>query len=405
MFDLETILKPHTYKNQIWSIMNQIRKPLLKSAYSFPFISKCIDLPKGHYASSVEYSQVCKTENLSDVIYRKFLPPFVSHRNPPKSIDEEIHWKFDGRYKHSNPETFVISIPNGRVIGKAGTILTHDDKLLLDASGVDSIKNYIFPYLKRPKCELIQETVAVLATGAGGKYYHWLLEALPRLEILRKTIPGGLDSIDKFIVNKGVSAITESLEILGIPSNKLLFCGSDSYIQAVSLVVPSLPGSTGDPPSWVSTFFRENFSNLRKDINLPARLYISRAKAGYRKVRNEESVIKCLSNYEFTTVHLEDYSFTKQIALLSNAKVIVAPHGAGLSNLVWCNPEAKILEIFSPNYVNVCFWAIANQVGLDYFYLIGDGQKIPNCIDPHLVQDDITVSIEKLSLTLEAVLK
>ncbi|MBN3898303.1 MAG: glycosyltransferase family 61 protein [Nostoc sp. NOS(2021)] len=405
MIALKKIVKSYVYKKQIWLFANQIRNWLVNAAQSLPLLSKYINLPKGYYASSVEYWQLCQTKNLNDVIYTKFLPPSVSQRNSPKSISGETHWKFDARYIHSNPETFVISIANGRVIGNAGTVITHDDRLLCDVSGIESSEHHVFPYFKLPKCEQVSETVAVLATGAGGKYFHWLLDALPRLEILKKTLPKGLDSIDKYIVNRGISAIPESLEILGISSKKLLFCDSNFHIQAASLVIPSLPGSIGDPPAWVCKFLRENFLKNKADINTPSRLYISRAKAEYRRVKNEENVVKCLSNYGFTAVYLEEYSFAMQIDILSNAEVIVAPHGAGLSNLIWCNHGAKVLEIFSPNYVNVCFWAIANQIGLEYFYLIGDGKKPVDYFDPHLIHDDINVPIDELTLVLKAIFK
>jgi capsular polysaccharide biosynthesis protein len=401
MIALKKIVKSYIYTNQVWLLANQIRNWLVNTAKSLPLLSKYINLPKGYYASSVEYWQLCQTENLNDVTYTKFLAESISHRTPPKSISGETHWKFNGRYLHSNPETFVISIANGRVLGNAGTVITHDDKLLCDVSGIQSSEHHIFPYLNLPKCEQLSETVAVLATGAGGKYFHWLLDALPRLEILKKTLPNGLDGIDKYIVNRGISAIPESLENLGVPSNKLLFCDSNFHIQPTSLVIPSLPGSIGDPPAWVCKFLRENFLGKKADANTPRKLYISRNKAEYRRVKNEENVVKCLSNYGFTAVYLEEYSFAMQVALLSNAEFIVAPHGAGLSNLVWCTPGTKVLEIFSPNYVNVCFWAISNQVGLEYFYLIGDGKKPVDYFDPHLIHDDINVPIDELNLILK----
>ena len=109
--------------------------------------------------------------------------------------------------------------------------------------------------------------------------------------------------------------------------------------------------------------------------------------------------------FGFTPIWLEDHNIATQIALFSGAEFIVAPHGAGLTNLIWCNSSAKVLEIFSPNYVNVCFWAIANQVGMEYFYLIGEGKKPPEYIDPHLVGDNINVPIEELHRSLDILLK
>jgi capsular polysaccharide biosynthesis protein len=87
----------------------------------------------------------------------------------------------------------------------------------------------------------------------------------------------------------------------------------------------------------------------------------------------------------------------EQALLLSSAKVILAPHGAGLSNLVFCSPGTKVIEVFSPKYVNVCFWSLSNQMNLEYYYLIGEGQSPPEYVDPHQIKADISVNINSLS--------
>ena len=175
--------------------------------------------------------------------------------------------------------------------------------------------------------------------------------------------------------------------------------------------MPSIPGVASIPrvnnqfPAWGFDFLRENFLPCKANINPIPRLYISRSKARYRRVQNEEAVIQCLSKFGFTPVWLEEYDFATQIALFSGAEVIISPHGAGLTNLIWCNLGTKVLEVFSPNYVNPCFWTIANQVGLEYFYIIGKGRRPPNLCDPYLVQDCIEVPIEELEQGLEKLLK
>ena len=224
------------------------------------------------------------------------------------------------------------------------------------------------------------------------------------LQILKKALPNGIEGIDKFIVNEGVPAVVESLELLNISMDKLIFLDARTHIQAETLIAPSLPGDTCNSPAWVCNFLRDIFLRYKANISPIPRLYISRSKAKYRRVDNEGEVIKCLSKNGFTTIRLEDYDFSSQIALLSNAEVVVAPHGAGLTNLVWCSSTAKVLEIFSPNYLNLSFWTIANHVGLEYFYLIGDGQRPPDLVDPYLIEDDIHVSIEKLALCLDMLL-
>jgi capsular polysaccharide biosynthesis protein len=394
-------------------IISYAKRKLINFARFVPISSKYVGSPKGYYTTSEEYWKTSKTNNLSKITYTPFLPVSVSQRNPPKSIYTKVHWLFEVLYTHTNPETFVISIPNGRVFGNHGTVITHDDKLLFDVSlefgigrDVEKVTTHdAFKYLKLPKCQQIPQSVAVLATAGGERYFHWLIDALPRLEILRQALPSGIEHIDKFIVNKGIPIIVESLKMLDIPLDKLIFIDSNTHIQAKSLVIPSLPGHTGLLPSWGYKFLRESFLKHKADVDSVPKLYISRSKSTYRRVTNEETVLQILSKFGFTPIWLEEHNFATQIALLSNAEVIVAPHGAGLTNLIWCNPGAKVLEIFSPNYVNVCFWAVAEEIGLEYYYLIGDGEQPADYVDPHLFQDDILVPIEELNLSLEMLLR
>jgi capsular polysaccharide biosynthesis protein len=57
--------------------------------------------------------------------------------------------------------------------------------------------------------------------------------------------------------------------------------------------------------------------------------------------------------------------FEEQIALFSRAKAIVAPHGSGLTNIIFCGSGTKVIELVSPNYIRHYYWAIAQQLNLD----------------------------------------
>ena len=394
-------------KESIRRILKSFKKNIVNIFKCLPVNSKYLGPPKGYYATSKEYWNTCQTNDLNNVQYIPFLQSNTFQRTPPKSIYEVNHWKFNNMYCHTNSETFVLSASNCRIFGDMGAVITHDDKLLLDVSQYfGGGEHFVFSYLKLPVCQQTNMTIAILSTSGCEGYFHWLIEAIPRVEILRKSLPNGLEGIDKFIVNKAdkLPIIIESLSLLNIPLDKLIFSDVSTHIQAKMLVIPSLAGYTGNPSAWACEFLRESFLKHKIDIKPIGKIYISRSRAKYRKIVNEESVIACVSKFGFTPIYLEEHTFAMQIAILSNAEVIVAPHGAGLSNLIWCKAGTKVLEIFSPNYVNVCFWAIAEQVGLDYFYLIGDGEKPSEGFDPQMFQENISVSLPKLSRSLEMIL-
>jgi capsular polysaccharide biosynthesis protein len=372
---------------------------------------------KGFYSSSKEYYDVCKTNQLDNVTYTPHFSSSIAKLALPKSIYNKVHWRLElylstASHPGNNPETFVISIPNGKVFG-AGTIVTPDNKLLLDVSLQFNVGNDVSRIESHLACNYFQfatwqpliETVAVLATSGCEGYYHWLMDGLPRLAILRQSLPDSSQEADKYLVNSGNPIIVESLKLLGIPEEQLIFSNSYKHFQSKHLVVPSLPGSSGNPSAWICEFLRESFLHCQASITPISKLYVSRSKARYRKFTNEENVLNYLSELGFTPVWLEEHNFATQIAMFANAEIVVAPHGAGLTNLMWCSSGTKVLEIFSPSYVNSCFLAIANLVELDYYYLIGDGAPLPDGVDPHLVEENITVRMPELIETLELMLQ
>ncbi|HEX2092487.1 MAG TPA: hypothetical protein VHG28_08810 [Longimicrobiaceae bacterium] len=57
------------------------------------------------------------------------------------------------------------------------------------------------------------------------------------------------------------------------------------------------------------------------------------------------------------------------------------------------------LELFSPSYVNVCYWALANQVDLEYFYLVREDGG-PAGAASRRPSGDIYVNPERLAALL-----
>ncbi|NET41307.1 DUF563 domain-containing protein [Okeania sp. SIO2B3] len=76
--------------------------------------------------------------------------------------------------------------------------------------------------------------------------------------------------------------------------------------------------------------------------------------------------------------------------------MIITPHGAGLTNLVFCTPGTKVIEIFSPKYITPIYWQISNVCGLLHYYLIGENFDNPNSAKSMRYTPDILVSLDKL---------
>ncbi|MGB3535962.1 MAG: tetratricopeptide repeat protein [Microcoleaceae cyanobacterium] len=290
---------------------------------------------------------------------------------------------------------FVAVIPQGKTwitpqinywnVCKAIAIITPDNQLLADVSrdypgqlpGCTSYhpqQHQIFQQTQLPPLQKIEGSVAVLSGLSGHIYFHWMVDILPRIELLRRS-GINLDQIDKFLVNSiHLPFQRETLQKLGIPLNKILESDQFPHIQATQLIVPSFAGYLGWLEPWGIDFLRKTFltPEIKAKSGYPERVYISRKNARHRRVLNETKVLEELSKYGFVSIQLESLSFTEQVALFSQAKVIIAPHGSGLTNIVFCNKLAKVAEFVSPHYNRHYYWVISQYLGLEHYGLTGE---------------------------------
>jgi capsular polysaccharide biosynthesis protein len=306
------------------------------------------------------------------------------------------------------PDTFVITIPEGRVAGGRGAVITPDLKLLYDvsvdwsASPRDARGHPLLQQSKLPKAQRLPGASTILVTSEAAGFFHWITDALPRLEILLRAAAIPWNSIDHFLIGEGCHAIRESLRLLGVAESKLVVTGRGTHFVCDLLVVPSFHGVPGNIPPWAIDFLRQRFLASSPSPKSKRRIYVSRSMASGRKILNEEEILPMLTSRGFVRHELEAMSLGAQIELFSGAEAVLAPHGAGLTNLVWCVPRTKVLEIFSPLYVNLCYWAIASITQADYYYLLGEADGIVNDVsDARYFLENIFVDPAALRKTLD----
>ena len=320
---------------------------------------------------------------------------------------------------------FVVTIPHGRswvapqknswIICDAMAVITPDNYLLGDLSRDypwflpncperERIEHSIFQQ-QIPPVEKIQGKVALLSGLAGHVYYHWMFDILPRLELLRRS-GINLQEIDWFVVNSlSKSYQKETLSLLDIPHDKIIESDRLSHIQAEELIVPSFPGYLDWVESGTIEFLRQAFLPLiGLDKTNTKKIYVSRAKAKNRHLVNESQVSQLLDSQGFKTVFLEEMSVLEQVAIFARAEIIVAPHGSGLTNLVFCSPHTKVIELFSPHYVRTDYWMISQYLQLQHYYVVGQSfncLSLRNLMYQNALAEDIAIDIDSLKLTLQ----
>ncbi|MDJ0707109.1 MAG: glycosyltransferase family 61 protein [Leptolyngbyaceae cyanobacterium MO_188.B28] len=108
-------------------------------------------------------------------------------------------------------------------------------------------------------------------------------------------------------------------------------------------------------------------SQASNNIFFSPNIFISRKNAGRRRIVNEDELIEKLSRLDFVAYTLEDMSVADQARLFSQAEIIVAPHGAGLTNMIF-SEKAAIIELFGSG-MPLFYFSLAKGLGFQYDFL------------------------------------
>lgn len=296
---------------------------------------------------------------------------------PLRLFPGEMHPVFgDFLPSFSSRRSFVLQVPRGVYSG-------HDHVLFNEAFEVIDWEapwwaeplgcpgSMFRARLARPR-QLPGRALVLAAPGAvDGNIWHYLFDSMPKIK-LAQDAGFRLDSFDWVVVHSLAGKIERKvLERLGVPNAKVIEARMAPWIQAEELTFVTL-GCLLPPDPWVLDWLRSNFLPRPARLARKGRkLFISRAEASRRRFLNEEPLRAVLESNGFETVRLETLGFEEQVAVMREAEAIVAPHGAGLTNLVWCEPGTTVVELFANEYVSGCYWAIAEMLQLQYFYEVG----------------------------------
>jgi capsular polysaccharide biosynthesis protein len=297
----------------------------------------------------------------------------------------------------------VAQIEDARVLDN-GFVISPDNQLLSDVSVIINPKAPVHPAYHAGGVGPVRKVsgnVALLTTYAGRGYYHWMMDVLPRLELIRLA-NYKLEHIDKFIVNCYVTSYQiETLKTLGIPREKLILSESSKHLSVEQLILPSLTNIYQTVPKWSCDFIHNTFLDLSGHHQTAGRrIYISRSLASLRHVLNEKKLVNLLKKRGFEIVVLESLTISDQASLFESASVVVAPHGAGLTNLVFCKARTKILEIIHPKVINLMFWTIASHRDLDYYYFFANGELAEPGGEVFLNSDDLEIDLNAMETIL-----
>ncbi len=245
-------------------------------------------------------------------------------------------------------------------------------------------------------------------------YYHWMIEIMPRLFLMKDEL-----SDKKLVIHKDLSKFhLDTLKKFNF--KEIVFISDDEVIKCEKISFTSFPNYYINQPLLVDTesvnvielnihypvtkgmkqWFKDNNPLLRQNTNLGnKKIYISRKKAGYRKILNEPALELLLNSEGFNKVFLEDFSFDEQVQLLHEANIVLGIHGAGLTNILFMQPGSHIINLISDQHHEFCYLSIASVANVNYSHI--NCQSHTKKTNP--AYNDITVDVNKIKEILNLI--
>jgi hypothetical protein len=270
------------------------------------------------------------------------LQPFIYRKRPPQGLEPRCLALFEPGVGTRIP---------GMAVERLEDVVLHEDgaafrglSLLPQSLRAPDMLALYTPwrrlrYLARPKVAVPQDLPLVSAIDHWShEYFHWFFDALPRILLARQE----LGRFHLLLAERHHKPyVAYSLKLLGIQD--VTYLAPKTCVAAPRLYLPSFNGPHNyHRPEMLEAIRRAFIPDGAKGTR---RLYISRAKARYRKVVNEEALWQLLERHGFEKVIAEELGAGEQVALFNQASVILGLHGAGFTNLLFMPRPGLLIEL------------------------------------------------------------
>lgn len=293
-----------------------------------------------------------------------------------------------GTYHYIDPGVYRISLTNVFIEGLFGIV--YDDRHVYANHytrfrGIWRFFHQACPMHPRETISL--DRVVALQPPDLPNYYHWVAECLPQLLLIKDMMDKDPGLVFLAPNRNWPPYMAQSLDLLGIDPARRVYntAGPKRRYFARELIQFDWqwPVSSASPirqsaAPWYPP--RSLLLKLRQILAEPfpqpgqrnSIVYVSRQPGMQRGVQNEDLLIESLrSRYQdklvvFTGTNL---SVKQQIDIFRHARLVMGPHGAGLTNILFCAPGTKIVEFpVIPAVLNF-FAHLSAACGLEYWWV------------------------------------
>jgi len=303
------------------------------------------------------------------LIRKKLLWPAPSKINSDFRVDARPHnpspvYQYEFSHAFANP--FGVIIDKSRLIRK----IIYDEQIIGWTGEVRLVASSLI------KKKIYHEgPLLVVGHPVWRNYYHFTLELLPRIFMLKEHID--LDPRTRIILPSGLQSFHgDWLDLLGLrrkvvelehaalaTSSKLITC--DYQASSTNFNSPMMK----EYKKWIEDRISRCESNNFIEPSIPQgeKIFLTRRNDGRRSISTIADVEGELKARGYSVVFFDELSLWSQIKIIRSTKYLISIHGAAMANIIFGNQNRlRILELCNHAFNFHFYEKLAKSLDIEY---------------------------------------
>lgn len=235
-----------------------------------------------------------------------------------------------------------------------------------------NVRNVISSYISKKKIKIKQPAISIMS-GWNDNFYHFTLESLPKLFVLRKYI----DSATVIFPQNLKNFHKQWIELLKL--SNITYLSNNEIVNTPLAISSTFTSRDLNHHSLIIPEFRKWILEKNKGVKSLhyKKIFVGRKNSNHRKLLNLDEVKSLLKEKGFTYLEMEDYDLSQQINFFSEADQIVCIHGAALTHLCFSKKNTAVIDLIHNDFYQWCYLKLSQILKLNYlqFRCCGDEEN------------------------------
>lgn len=225
-------------------------------------------------------------------------------------------------------------------------------------------------------------------------YYHFFMDVLSKVSVYESA---GVSMQAPLVVGKYFDQLSFAPQTISETKlNKYTWqIQNDSFVHADRVQFCHVHSDFKSRMAWINSQITIDVDQTKEE-----RIYVTRGKCTGRRVKNEPEIIEVMKSFGFKVVDTNGLHILKQVELFRNARFVVAPHGAGITNILFRDQSPLSLLELHPYTQTTDFQSMCKECGYYWSYIKGNADsKDVQHADYWLDPSNLATKVEALLLT------